>query len=118
MLDPKTQLDIRIIDSAGKAHWTPDAELPYFKGHFPNNPILPGVAIIDASIETLRRALHLDGLTVTCIKSCKFMSPVLPNCTVEIAFKQLQKDEWQFEWRHANADETRPLLALVTFVVA
>lgn len=118
MLDPKTQMDIRVDQELSKAEWTPSAALSYFDGHFPNNPILPGVAIIDASIETLRRVLKLEDLRVKSIKTCKFTSPILPNTTVEIAFRETNTHEWHFEWRAKDGDEPRPLLAQLTFVIA
>lgn len=75
------------------------ADLDYFKGHFPNNPILPGVAIIDVSVEILRRALRVEKLYVKKIKSCRFMEPILPGTLINIVFNENPANEWTFDWQ-------------------
>lgn len=54
----------------------PESEI--FKGHFPDNPILPGVAQLEA-------VKYLIGITLSCkctlqqASSIKFFQPILPN---------------------------------------
>ncbi len=53
---------------------------PSLAGHFPGNPVLPGVVILDyvrQCIEEWRR-LTVDA---SCLKSVKFLSPVLMSDT-------------------------------------
>src|SRR5258708_5662226 len=64
--------------------WTVPADLPYFAGHFPNHPVLPAVAMIDATQEIVRRALHRDQLPLTAIKSAKFLAPIGPGQKLRI----------------------------------
>jgi 3-hydroxymyristoyl/3-hydroxydecanoyl-(acyl carrier protein) dehydratase len=99
MLDPKIAFEIHLKEGEGKAQWVACAELDYFQGHFPGNPILPAVAIVDVSIEILRRALGKQSLYVKTIKSSKFMEPVLPGTLIEIAFHESSPNEWFFEWK-------------------
>lgn len=53
---------------------------PVFKAHFPNNPILPGFALIDIIAETLND-------TITCVQHSKFIAHIQPNdillCTIK-----------------------------------
>ena len=59
-----------------------------FDGHFPNNPITPGVVQIDLVKEVLKLTLDAD-LQLIKMSNCKFMSILNPNTTpeVEVSFK-------------------------------
>ena len=37
--------------------WTVRYDLPYFEGHFPGHPVLPAIAVIDASLVALQAAV-------------------------------------------------------------
>jgi 3-hydroxyacyl-[acyl-carrier-protein] dehydratase len=59
---------------------------PFFPGHFPGHPIMPGVMIIEAlaqaaAILTFKSTGHLDGRVVyfVGIDECRFKSPVVPG---------------------------------------
>lgn len=60
---------------------------PSLKGHFPNNPIVPGVVILDEVINIVK-AFKPD-FTVDAIPMVKFTHPLLPEqqVTVEIIEK-------------------------------
>ncbi len=49
-----------------------------FKGHFPNNPILPGICIVKAQIVALEKLLGKSCLLKKMI-SVKFYLPVVPG---------------------------------------
>lgn len=55
---------------------------PALEGHFPNNPIVPGVVILDEVI-TIIKALKPD-LTVTNISMVKFLHPLLADQQVKV----------------------------------
>ncbi|TKA89580.1 hypothetical protein FAZ79_05320 [Guyparkeria sp. SB14A] len=40
------------------AEWTPSPEMPVFRGHFPDNPLLPGAMLIDWAMSA-----YIDRLT-------------------------------------------------------
>lgn len=49
---------------------------PAYAGHFPGQPILPGVVLLDLAARALQVA---SGCTVTGIAQAKFLSPVRPG---------------------------------------
>ncbi|MBF0316032.1 MAG: hypothetical protein HQK52_21610 [Oligoflexia bacterium] len=70
---------------------------PYFDGHFPGRPILPGVAIIDASLEYVRTIQDSPGLEIQGATSIKFLDLVGPDSFVELnAFKK--GSDWIVIW--------------------
>jgi 3-hydroxymyristoyl/3-hydroxydecanoyl-(acyl carrier protein) dehydratase len=64
-------------------------EFTGFDGHFPGNPMLPGIAqicavqAVVAETDAGRDAVPLRLLSV---KRCKFIRPVLPGETMDVAF--------------------------------
>lgn len=76
----KSELDVRVSEDGEKilASFTPPADLPAFNGHFPGNPILPGIAQIALITEILNRA-DPSGYTLDTVKRVKFLSPVFPE---------------------------------------
>ena len=53
---------------------------PAFAGHFPGNPIVPGVLLLDAAVHAVQQALSTGAATPSCrISAAKFLSPVGPG---------------------------------------
>ena len=70
----------------------------YFKGHFPNKPIMPGVFIIEALAQTAS-VLVMYSLKMTSddklvyfmsLENAKFRKPVTPNSTLFLYVKKKQ----------------------------
>ncbi len=59
-------------------HWTVPVDHPAFTGHFPGNPILPGVVLLDRALQTISDACGIAQDTCEII-SVKFLSPVVPG---------------------------------------
>jgi 3-hydroxyacyl-[acyl-carrier-protein] dehydratase len=63
------------------------ANEPYFQGHFPGNPVMPGVLIIEALGQTggvlMSKSLNADvsGKTIffASVDNCRFRAPVRPG---------------------------------------
>lgn len=71
--------------------WPVPADHPAFAGHFPGNPIVPGVVILDRALlfaETLRPAGVAPGISWQ-VGNAKFLSPVGPDEV--LVFSLLQK---------------------------
>ena len=72
-------------------------ELSWFQGHFPGNPVLPGVVQLHwAIIISLSQFGFRDAPTE--IKRLKFKSVVTPPRTLELALSRPTENEVQFEY--------------------
>ena len=79
---------------------------PYFQGHFPGNPIMPGVLILEAMIQTgnlLPAEVSTDSKKdyvgyVTAIDNVKFKKPVVPGDHLYLTVSILNKisTTWRF----------------------
>lgn len=78
------------------AKWIVPHDLSYLQGHFPNQPIVPGVAILDASVQLITNAFGSCELSQ--VKSSKFLKPLLPGSTVTIECRRVQDHEWTIDW--------------------
>jgi 3-hydroxymyristoyl/3-hydroxydecanoyl-(acyl carrier protein) dehydratase len=66
---------------ATTALFTFSPDFPGFDGHFPGNPVVPGIALLMAAARTVSPAVPAE---VAEIVRCKFFRPVLPGETVRI----------------------------------
>jgi len=65
---------------------------PFFQGHFPNYPVMPGVLILEAMAQTAAclvsfadKSLSTNNLVFfTGIEKAKFRKPVTPGCTLNL----------------------------------
>ena len=67
---------------------------PYFVGHFPDAPIMPGVLITEAAAQSCSLAIESEGTDENTIyvllkvKDFKFVKPVIPGDTLIIDCKK------------------------------
>jgi 3-hydroxyacyl-[acyl-carrier-protein] dehydratase len=63
------------------------ASEPFFRGHFPGNPLVPGVILTEAAAQTAGIAAGETGKTfhLSAIRQMKFIRPVAPDSIVEFA---------------------------------
>jgi 3-hydroxyacyl-[acyl-carrier-protein] dehydratase len=56
-------------------------EEPFFQGHFPGNPIVPGVLLAEAMAQTAGIAIGGPGkmFLLTAIRAMKFLRPIRPQ---------------------------------------
>lgn len=85
---------------------------PFFQGHFPNNPIMPGVLIVEAmaqagAILAFRSGIEGDMVYFMSIEKAKFRKPVVPGdrLTLDIKVHQRRNNVWKFTGK-AYVDET------------
>ena len=72
---------------------------PFFQGHFPNRPLMPGVLIIEAIVQAacftvavnLRETMKNPGVSFMTIDKCKFRKPVTPGDVLNLKVKRLNK---------------------------
>jgi 3-hydroxyacyl-[acyl-carrier-protein] dehydratase len=77
-----------------------DAGHPALAGHFPGEPVLPGVVVLDRVIEAARAWLGPE-LTVVGLPQAKFMSPLRPG---DEARTSLRRAEGKLHFRVACGD--------------
>jgi 3-hydroxyacyl-[acyl-carrier-protein] dehydratase len=81
---------------------------PQFTGHFPNNPIMPGVMIIEAMAQCTgilafkSQGVKPDGQTMyylAAVDNCRFRKPAIPGDKLEFEVKALtnKKGIWKFQ---------------------
>lgn len=67
---------------------------PYFMGHFPDAPIMPGVLVIESAAQACSLAIEADGTDESTIyvllkvKDFKFVKPIIPGDTMIINCKK------------------------------
>ena len=76
---------------------------PFFQGHFPNNPVMPGVLIIEAlaqvaGILAFKSGIHGKAVYFMSIDKVKFRKPVLPGDTLRLEAKvtHTRGNVWKF----------------------
>jgi len=79
-------------------NWKVPLDLPYFTGHFPSNPILPAVAILDISIEIVKMISNDPSLEIKTIKMGKFYEIIAPNRNIQIQIANKSPGEWILAW--------------------
>lgn len=66
-------------------------ELTHFSGHFPKNPLLPGVVQIDWAVRLAERYFSLPRQRFSQLKGLKFTSPVLPGTELDAHLTWVQE---------------------------
>lgn len=95
------------------AHWKVNSELPFFEGHFPGNPILPAICIIDVSLHLLSLSNPKISLQEINIKRSKFMAMVHPGQDVEIVAESDDESTWKVLWMSASDQQKLAQINLV-----
>jgi 3-hydroxymyristoyl/3-hydroxydecanoyl-(acyl carrier protein) dehydratase len=90
------------------------ADSAYLNGHFPNMPVFPAVAIIDASLYFIKSALKQNDLYIQEIPSAKFLSPIAPEQALRIELQSVGDSDWKVEW---NDEGSRKTLATLTLTL-
>lgn len=88
----------------------------FFQGHFPGNPVMPGVLIIETmeqTCEVMFKHKHPD-LKLSQIKKARFREMVKPGDQLEIKINRIDKDEFCFK-TEAYLKDTLACSAELTF---
>ena len=78
--------------------FTIQASHPSLEGHFPNNPVVPGVVILDEVISIVKKLK--PELTVAAIPMVKFTHPLLPEQQVMLEIKEKSDNAISFNCTH------------------
>ena len=87
-------------ESAECAKTFPPAE-PFFAGHFPGDPLVPGVLLTEALAQTAGLAAGQPGraFRLSAIRAMKFLRPVRPDDEIALSARKTAVigTLWQFE---------------------
>jgi len=80
---------------------------PFFPGHFPGNPVMPGVLLIEAMAQTggilMSKSLEIDiekkAILFASIDAVRFRSPVRPGDTVRMPVEVVRHRGELFKFR-------------------
>ena len=114
MIDERACFVFSTIDPVrGECCWTLPNELPYFEGHFPGNPVLPAFAIVDASLEALRRIRGQEQtLYMRQLRRAKFMQVLRPADKVTIRCVKDAPHRYTVTWWREAEQVANLVLAL------
>ncbi|KGT95552.1 hydroxymyristoyl-ACP dehydratase [Erwinia typographi] len=70
-----------------------ESDLFWFRGHFPAQPILPGVAQLDWVMH-YGVLLLAQGKRFSAIENIKFQQPILPGSTLRLMLSWQQAKNW------------------------
>lgn len=100
----------RIVEMQGSAYIVGMKNVtinePHFQGHFPGQPVMPGVLIIEGMAQTAGAACVASGETggtaklvyFMTIDKCKFRKPVVPGDRLEYHLRRInrRRNMWWF----------------------
>jgi 3-hydroxyacyl-[acyl-carrier-protein] dehydratase len=77
---------------------------PWFNGHFPGEPILPGVAQIGMVFDAIRKARNRD-LKLSSVRRVRFKRIIRPDDHLKIIAAPLKKEAGSYSFRILIQDE-------------
>ncbi len=103
----------RDSDGAVLAKVTTDAQSPWFTGHFPGDPILPGIAQLHMVTECIERVLQ-QKLLLQNLARVKFKKLIRPGDVLDIhAAAGKQDNNYTFSIQHNNQQVCTGRLVLI-----
>ncbi|MDI6727812.1 MAG: 3-hydroxyacyl-ACP dehydratase FabZ [Thermodesulfovibrionales bacterium] len=87
---------------------------PFFQGHFPNNPVMPGVLIVEAlaqvaGIMAFKSGAEGENVYFMSIEKVKFRKPVIPGDQLRLEVQVIHKrgNVWKFSGNAFVGDQLK-----------
>lgn len=96
-------------DDAALAEACAGSGSPWFSGHFPNEPILPGIAILSMVTDVIKHRESDKGRTIriAALKRVRFRLPVRPDDMLTIsAYLSPQRDDRSYHFKVTISGKT------------
>ncbi len=93
---------------------TIDQNLPSFLGHFPKDPVLPAVSIIDISLFLISKIHPNISFSHIQVEKSRFAAMVRPHQKVKILAQSSDNKAWKVTWL---CEQDQSKLALVQLVI-
>lgn len=90
------------------AHIAIPHDHPSLAGHFPGQPIVPGVVLLDAVLDAIRAGGN--AVALESIVSTKFLQAVVPERRIAVQIKFAAEDGGRFKARFVATHEGAPVL--------
>jgi 3-hydroxymyristoyl/3-hydroxydecanoyl-(acyl carrier protein) dehydratase len=71
---------------------------PWFEGHFPDNPIVPGIAQMNMIFDLMQRTMG-PGLKLEGFKRVRFKQLIRPDTPISVLIKPGKKSPNRFEYQ-------------------
>ncbi len=97
------------VDGSIKAKVCILSDSPWFDGHFPDRPVLPGVALMALCLDAVTRAAYQSGqiIKIAGFRKIKFKQMVLPDSEIDIRITpQSPGPQGGYSFEITGADET------------
>jgi len=97
LVEPRMR-NVSVTESSFSAELVFDASAPYFQGHFPSAPILPGVAQLGFA-ERFAESVAGRPMTLKGVRKMKFMQVIVPGEPVSVSVTRKGESEFAYEFR-------------------
>ena len=87
-------------------HLTIPAELHYFEGHFPQSPILPGVAQVHWVLHYLSEHFEKKVTDYQTIDALKFQVIIAPDSKIELALTKIKENKYSFQYSSSSGSHS------------
>jgi 3-hydroxyacyl-[acyl-carrier-protein] dehydratase len=77
---------------------------PWFSGHFPGNPVLPGIAQLSLVFDLVRR-IKGEGLKISRVRRVRFKQVIRPDDRFKVVLKQNSGDGYSYSFKIMLEDE-------------